>query len=109
MNDNQFLSAGSFLIENTVEYLVEPGFVGDNLMELFQVLCVVAPRNPDLQIALGSILLMQVLNCPLIMSFSVELRIISQSILDGAPDYRLRLDEAVSFGNQQPITVARLF
>ena len=43
------------------------------------------------------------------MSGSVELRIIRQTILDGAPDYRLRFDEAVSFGNQQPITVARLF
>ena len=39
MNDNQSLSAGSFLIENAVEYFVKPRFVGNNLMELFQIFC----------------------------------------------------------------------
>ena len=69
-------------------------------MELFQVLRVVAPRNLDLQITFRSVLSMEVFDRSLIMSGSVKLRVIRQSVLDGAPDYRLRFDEAVSFGNQ---------
>lgn len=89
-----------FLIEDAVEYVFYLRFVGQQGMEFFQILRVVAPRNPDLQLALWPVLLIEVLDCPLIMSGSVELWIIRQTILDSAPDYRFRVDEAVSFGNQ---------
>lgn len=89
-----------FLIENSIENLIEPRLVRQQDMKLFQVLRVVAPGYPDFQISFWPVLFMEVLDCPLIMSGSVELRIIRQSISDGAPDYRLRFDEAVGFGNQ---------
>ena len=70
-------------------------------MELFQVTGVVAPWNPDLQIAVRAILLVKVLDCALIMSGSVELRIIRQPVLDGATDYSSCVNEAVGFGDNQ--------
>lgn len=69
-------------------------------MELFQILRVVAPRNPDLQITLRTVLFMEMFNRPLIMSGSFELRIIRQSILYGASDYSLRIDGTVGLGYQ---------
>lgn len=89
-----------FLIEDTVENLFEAGFVDQQSMEFFQVLRIIAPRNPDLQIAIWSVFFIEVFDSPLIMSGSVEFRIICQSILDSAPDYLLRIDETVGFGNQ---------
>ena len=64
-------------------------------MELFKIICVVTPRNPDLQVAFWPVLLIEVLNCTLIMSGSVEMRIIVKPILDGAANYCLRFDEAI--------------
>lgn len=51
---------------------------------------------------------MEVFDCPLIMSGTVELRIIRQTILDGASDYRLRVDETVGFVNYQAVFATRL-
>lgn len=51
------LRRACFLIEDTVENLVESGFIVQQGMELFQVPGVVAPWNPDLQIAVRTILL----------------------------------------------------
>lgn len=45
-------SRSRFLIEKPVEKLVEPGFVSEQYMDLFQVIGVVAPRNPYFQIAI---------------------------------------------------------
>lgn len=52
--------------------------------------------------------IVEVSDCSLIMSGSVEISIIRQSIMDGVPDYRLLLDEAVSFIHNQQVLVARL-
>ena len=68
----------------------------------------VAPRYPDFQITPRTVLLVEVLDCPLIVSGSVELGIICQTVLNGSSDYRIRLDEAVGFGYYHSVTAARL-
>ena len=74
-------------------------------MELFKIICVVTPRNPDLQVAFWPVLLIEVLNCTLIMSGSVEMRIIVKPILDGAANYCLRFDEAIRLCHYQSVFV----
>ena len=70
------LSLLVFIIENAVEYLFKFLLVGEQHMKFLQILGVVAPRYPYFQITLRAVLLVEVLNCPLIVSGSVELGII---------------------------------
>lgn len=102
------LSLLVFFIENAVENLFKFLLVGKQYMELFQVLGVVAPRYPDFQITLRTVLLVEVFDCPLIVPGSVKLWIVCQTVLDGPSDYRFRLDEAVGLRYNHSVTVAGL-
>ena len=84
------LSLLVFFIENAVENLCELLLVGKQHMKFLQVLGVVAPRYPDFQITIRTILLVEVLDCPLIVSGSVKLWIVCQTVLDGETGYQNR-------------------
>ena len=99
-------SRSGFFVEDAVEYLVELRGVGQQCMKRFQISGVVAPWNPDLQISFRTVFVFEVLDCTLIMSGSVELRMIRQTILNGSADYRLCVDEAVGFGHYQSVFAA---
>lgn len=77
-------------------------------MELFQILCVVAPRYPYFQVPLRTIFLIEMLDGPTVVSLFVKLWIVGEAILDSPADYCLGVDETVSLGYQQAISVARL-
>lgn len=102
------LSLLFFFIENAVENLFEFLLVGEQHMKFPQVPGVVAPRYPDFQITLRAVFLVEVFDCPLIVSGFVEFGIICKTILDGSSDYRVCLDKAVGLCNYHSVTVARL-
>ena len=102
------LSLLVFFIENAVENLFKFLPVCEQHVKFFQVFCVVAPWYPDFQITLRTVLLVEVPDSPLIVPGSVELGIVCQTVLNGSSEYRIRIDEAVGFGDNHSVTIAGL-
>ena len=82
--------------------------VGQKGVELSEIRGVVAPWNPDFEVAVRAVFFVEVIDGALIMSGFVELGIIGQTILDGPADYRFGFDETVGLGYNKTIFIAGL-
>lgn len=82
--------------------------VGQKGVELSEIRGVVAPWDPDFEVAVRAVFFVEVIDGALIMSGFVEMGIIGQTILDSPADYRFGFDETVGLGYYKAIFIAGL-
>ena len=84
------------------------GRVGEEVAEFRQFAGIVAPWNPQFQVTVCPVFVVEVLYCPFDLSGNVELGIIVKSVLQRPPDDGFGVDESVGFSHYFPVNAAWL-
>ena len=97
--DDQFIRPFDFGADGFV--------VGDDVLEGVEIGGIVAPGDPELEVAAAAVFLFEVGDSAGYVTFATEIGVVFETELDCASDDSSAVDESVGFGNELAVDAAR--
>ena len=97
--DDQFIRPFDFGADGFV--------VGDDVLEGVEIGGIVAPGDPEFEVAAAAVFFFEVGDCAGDVAFASEVGVVFETELDCASDDGFSVDESVGFGNELAVDAAR--